>query len=62
MANAGPTSSRSSASETEGSTGVGSVAGMAPKRLPMVSTGRCSELRQRPCPPAARPAAPASGG
>ncbi len=42
MASAGPTSSRSSAKEIEGSTGTGSVAGIVPKRLPIVSTGRSS--------------------
>ena len=40
MANAGPTSSRRSPNESDGSTGEGSVAGIAPKRLPIVSTGR----------------------
>ena len=42
MANAGPTSSRSSPRDTEGSAARGSVAGMAPKRLPMVSSGSAS--------------------
>ena len=50
MANAGPTSSRSSASETEGSTGLGRLDGISPKRLPMVSTGSVQQLGRRPCP------------
>ena len=45
MAKAGPTSSRASASETNGSTGLGRPEGISPNRLPIVSTGSCEQLR-----------------
>ena len=47
MVNAGPTSPRTSESDTDGSFGCGNARSMTPNRLPIVSTGKVEQLHYR---------------